>query len=644
MSVTSNSGSLTASGAGVIAHLRVGKNSGSIKAKQDLSSGSGALNDLTIGSLTTTGTVSSATADNMTVTTLEGSIQVTQILNNLSAGTIGSSANLSAGHFNVVKAQTAAATVNFAEPGVTRTLSVTPHHNGDALPRNYGFYYDGQGTGDPNVTLLFDAGPNAAANGVNFDVSVLTDTTGSGFDLAGIYAVGQAFVHNIVVGGDLVPNAVSSMALGFLGVPANSLGGVQLPHDTVAVAVGGTLPAGSIVAQAVPALAAASFAGVPAATATHADALAPLAAGTSLTQANDTFVVFVGGTGPVAQFLVTGPGGSFDAKPMLFADQGGNSPVTATDTLFLPSGSTSTEVSAVLFQGQGGSLTTAQPINVSITSDGSLGDLVLSAPQGLPANVMAQSIVGNIDVTNGGISGTIQTKENLGRTITDLSGNITGVTSIQTGGGGLTGKIIVGGNLISTVELQSGMDGVIAVQGDIGAIQTNANIAVTTATNALIRFGGITVSTGGVNGQVVAIGNVFGDINVTGGLSGRIVVKGNSGEYHLASDRFGILGNVSISGGIGTTGAIVSAGRLGDNTGGTLLSISGKDKGILAAKGGINPANISNLPNVFTGLNAAAVDAIFTNGSVPLTIPGDLGQILLKLAALHVDSNGKLTD
>jgi hypothetical protein len=630
MSVTSNSGSITAVGQGTITNLHVGANSGSIKAKEDSSKGSGTLNGLHIGTLMTKGTVSAANAGNMTIDTLAGSIQVTNTLGNLSAGTVASTANLSAGHFGIVTAQSAASTVEFVESGsgVTRTLSVTSD-NGGALPANYGFYYDGTGSGDPNVTLLFNAGSNA---GVGYDVGVLTNTVnipGSGFDLAGIFAVGKAGVHNIEVGGDLLLGKVPPGAVSFFNnnnVPTNTPGGVQLPLDTVAVAVAGKLPAASIVAKAVPALAAGSFAGVSAESATHTDALVPLAKGTSLTQANDTFQVFISEASPVAQFLVTGPGNSFDAKPMLFADQVfDNRPVTATDTL-VRSGSSST-VSTVAFTGQGGSLTTAQPITTSITSTGSLGDLILSAPHGLTANVTAPSILGNIDVTNGGISGTIETSGDLGRTFKDSNGN-TVVTSIQTGGGGLTGAIIVGGNLISQVELKSGMDGVIAVHGDIGTLQ---NVG-----GSMIRFGGITVSTGGVDGQIVAQGNVFGDINVTGGLNGRIAVHGTGG----------ILGKVLIGGGIGTTGAIVSRGSIGDATSGTQLSISGNDKGILAAEGNIN-GDISRLKNVFIGSKADAIDAIFldNNGNLlDVTDSDDLELLLLHLRNLKVDSNGNLTD
>src|SRR5262249_40919002 len=187
-------------------------------------------------------------------------------------------------------------------------------------------------------------------------------------------------------------------------------------------------------------------------------------------------------------------------------------------------------------------------------------------------------------------------------------------------------------NLVSQVTIHSGVDGVIAVDGDIGVIQTKNGLAVTNPDGSLIRFGGVTVSTGGLNGQLIALGNAFGDISVTGGLSGRVAVQGLPGEFGLAASRFGILGNVSIGGGIGTTGAIVSDGRIGDSTGvGTQLTISGTDKGILAAGQGINfgatgSLNQGGLFNPATGADLAAIDAIFTNNHLELDVTnaGDL--------------------
>src|SRR5262249_5397882 len=145
----------------------------------------------------------------------------------------------------------------------------------------------------------------------------------------------------------------------------------------------------------------------------------------------------------------------------------------------------------------------------------------------------------------------------------------TGVTFIRAGGGGLTstGRIISAANLVSLVDLQSNLDGVVAAQGDIGVIQTDANgnaVVGPLPAKALTRFGGITVSTGGLNGSVGALGNFFGALNITGGLGGRIAVKGRP-VTGLDPFRTGILGNVNIGGGISPTGAIVSAGVIGDD-------------------------------------------------------------------------------
>jgi hypothetical protein len=172
-------------------------------------------------------------------------------------------------------------------------------------------------------------------------------------------------------------------------------------------------------------------------------------------------------------------------------------------------------------------------------------------------------------------------------------------------------------------------------------------VAKTNADGSLIRFGGITVSTGGLNGQVIALGNVFGDITVTGGLSGRIAVQGHPGEFGLAPTRFGILGNVAIGGGISTTGAIVTDGWIGDSAGGTFLTISGTDKGILAAVQGINfgATGSLNQAGIFIGgANLTTIDAIFTKNHLELDVTDSskLAAIIQDLLALTV-SKGKLT-
>ena len=211
---------------------------------------------------------------------------------------------------------------------------------------------------------------------------------------------------------------------------------------------------------------------------------------------------------------------------------------------------------------------------------------------------------------------------------------------------------------MSSITTQSSLDGVIAAQGNIGVIQTDSNgnaVVGTGPGNPLTRFGGVTVSTGGMNGSIVALGNVFGDLNIGGGLGGRIAVKGQT-VAGLPSFRIGILGNISINGGVSPTGAIVSAGLIGDdgsnNLGndsvGTKLNISGAAKGIFAAEGDINFGSVGNLGQVkilenAAGLNKAAIDAIFTNGGVALTIPDGLGFLLIDVAGLRVGLDGKLT-
>jgi hypothetical protein len=660
---TADSGSsITAAGLGTASNVTISKLAGSLTAKVDTTPGSGTLSNISIGTLATTGTVKGANASNIVITSDGGQVNVSSTLTSLSAGAVLGTANLSAGHFNLVTAQHASPRVNFIEPTVTRGLALTPHTTGAAVP-DYAFYYDGTGSSDPRVVIQIAAGSPA-----NFDLALTTSTTTAsptGFDLAGLYsssATTSVGVHNVVVGGDVLLNAVPAGALSFFNPPINATGGVQLPQDSIAVAAAGVLPAASIVAQSIMALAAGSFAGVSADVAANTDALVPLAPGTSVIQANDSPQVFFSTANSVAQFLVTGPGGSFDSKAMLFSQLNVTAsipaPVSVVETL-VGSGSSSS-VQSLFFTGVGGSLTTAQPITTSLSANpgGSLGNLVLSASQGIVANITADSILGNIDATNGGISDTIKTMVgNLGRALTDANGTITGVTFVHAGGGGLTGNILVKGSLVSQLNLQSGLNGVVAADGDLGVIQTNNGIAVTNADGSLIRFGGIVVSTGGLNGQVIVLGNAFGDISVTGGLGGRIAVQGNPGEFGLASFRYGILGNVAIGGGISTTGAVVSAGLIGDDaanninndTKGTHLTISGNDKGILAAGEDINfgttgSLNQSGIFENAKGSNLAAIDAIFINNNLPLDVtdPTQLNLLIQDLLALTV-VNGKLT-
>jgi hypothetical protein len=660
MSVTSNSGTVTAHGAGTISNATIGTISGTLIAVVDSTLGSGALSNISIGTLTASGQVMAASADQVTVSDLAGTIAFTGTLNILTVTNLEATAKLSAGQFNTVSAVQSAPLVKLVEPSARRTLQLTAV--GSNLPaQSFGFYYNFTGSGNPAVTMQLNTGTNA---GARFDLNLLTDTVGTpglGIDLAGLYKVGSGGLRNILFAGNLVPGAANP---GFFGLLPGTPGGVDLPQDTIAVAAAGDLPAASIIAGAVTAEAFGSAAGVQADSASHTDALVPLAAGIGLTQANDTYQVFVGEGHDVAQFLVTSPsGGSFDAKDLLYADQVADThPVTASEVVTVPSNSS--VVQEIDFTGNGASVNTSQPITAAINDpSGSLGDLILGAPGGITANVTAASIIGNIEATNGAISSTIETTQgDFGRAFTDANGNITGVTVVSTGGGGITGtgKLISAGNLISQINVQSGMDGVIFANGDIGTVQRDASgnaVVGTDKAKSLTRFGGIVVNNGGLNGQVVALGNIFGDINLQGGLSGQIAARGQQ-EFGLPAARVGILGNVAIGGGVGTTGAVVSAGLIGDdgtNNGtkelsqGTQLTISGTDKGILAAEedinfgktGSLNQAGIfenvgsSSAPKYDGGHNKAEIDAMFTQIG--------LSSILADLASLTVGPDGNLT-
>src|SRR5262249_43640904 len=190
---------------------------------------------------------------------------------------------------------------------------------------------------------------------------------------------------------------------------------------------------------------------IPAANAKTTDVTGLFAAGTTV-QANDTFRVFAGDGTPVALFLVTGTNGSnFDAKNVLFADQGADfSPVTAAVRVAAGGPSIIQEIDLT---GEAASFRTQQLVSQAITMlDGSMGDVTLMAPGGSPANITAPRIVGNIDVTNGSISGTIQTTAgDFGRRITNAAGQVTGVTFVRAGAGGLTGT----GRIISAADLVS---------------------------------------------------------------------------------------------------------------------------------------------------------------------------------------------
>ena len=453
--------------------------------------------------------------------------------------------------------------------------------------------------------------------------------------------LGLAGLFDLRIHGDLL-TSVNAATLAFLGLAAGSAGGVQLPQDALgSVAVRDLMPQGSIRAKSVQSVAFGQYVNAssvvsPSTAATSTDALRMLAAGTATVLANDTFKVVFGDTYAVAMFLGLA-GAGFDTKPIVFRDQGADN-VAVLGTVGVKSGSP-TQITSVALSGDGGSIQTSQWV-YSITSTGWLGDLTLGSNKGLN-DVTAPSMAGQIDVAAGSISGDVQTT---GIRIDPISGAATSVSAdigklsasnVMTKVhvfGSLTGRVISRGNLLSQVIVDGGVSGVIAAQGNVG-------LSISNPTGLPTRHGGIQVA-GTLSGQVVALGDVIGDVSVKGGLKGgRIGIKGS------------ILGATTI----GTTFDAASVVVAGGSIGGADCKISVPTvSGIIAAKGSISflatpVLNGGRIYNLATGANATAISSIFTAGGVMLAFDGakqdlsGLGQILSDLKNLKANASGVLT-
>jgi hypothetical protein len=654
---------------------------GSIKA-------SGAIGQATINTVAAGGTVTSSSVNSLSVSNDAGTVSVTNTISSANIGTIAGTGSLAAGTLSSLKVSGAISgnlsadyvgttdgenvsadgttVFKITQAGVERRIVAIPVNGLTAMPGGvkFNYVYDGASGTNPQVAVRVTNGdPTTSADDVPFDLELITNSANE-FDLARLDANGTSDIRNVVVQGNILSKVTADTASIF-GLPAAAAGGVQLPLDNLnGVAAADNIRSGVIAAKTVQLV---SFGSVTAGTvttlagsATNATARSTLAATTGLAQAKGTYVIPFSENQKVAAFLVTSSAASgFDASPVLLTDQiVDNQALTAVIKSTAPVGGNAT-IQSIDLVGSGGAIQTALWIQASISSTGPLGDLILSATQGITAHVTAPSIIGNIDA-QGGISGVIETSSgDIGATLTDPTRTITGVTSIHSGGT-FTGKIISRGNLVSSILIDGGMTGLIAAQKDIGAIQRNPDgsaVVGADVARSLTRFGGIRVN-GGMGGQIVALGNIFGDLTFNGGIDGRIAVKGQQ-VAGLDAQRYGILGRVTINGTIGSSAAIASGGVIGDDgvyvgidtdTTGTQITF-GSDKGILAADSDINFGKTGKLPTtgVFenaTGLNQAAIDALFTQGGAQLLfdtiISGKTGLdlILGDLAALKVSADG----
>ena len=185
--------------------------------------------------------------------------------------------------------------------------------------------------------------------------------------------------------------------------------------------------------------------------------------------------------------------------------------------------------------------------------------------------------------------------------------------------GGTLGNLTIGGPLSGQVVTIGNMNGTVTINGPVqgGVIATSGSI------NGNLTIGGP------LSGQLLSVGNINGNVTINGGLqSGRIASLGS------------ILGNLTINGWIDSQSALVSGGEIGDMRSARRVSV-GNNQGIIAAKGNVNfnSRSFAFRGNTFANvgsssstdpnapLDAAAIDAIFTQGGQPLSFdlnPGDL--------------------
>jgi hypothetical protein len=437
--------------------------------------------------------------------------------------------------------------------------------------------------------------------------------------------------------------------------------GVQLPADHLAgVAVRDVAPQGYIRVSTIQGLAAGAMedhGNTIVWPQVNKEKITRLLAGGSLIQANDTFRVAFADGYAVPFFMVEhAKAETLDPHELLFMDQlpsGLRGGVTALIKVVAPLDGKGKPMDAVIqtidFRGDGGSVSTDQTLTHSISSSGPLGDVSVHGGDRYSINITAPSIIGSIDLA-GPITGTLQTTGQRLDPITGVTSAIPAdwgraysyldkhgetvwtMTTVSFRGSSLSGRLISRGNMVSLVKSDGDMDGLLAVQGSLGAM---------VGTN---RLGGVIIN-GETTGQIAVLGNVYGDVTLSRGLkAGSIAIAGN------------VLSNLKIGGSVDSASSIVCAGSIGSAANGTYFTLSALN-GILAVEGSVNwdklpKANQARFYGMNLGpanLNSAVVNAIFTNNQQPLTFDlsngldlQGLGLILQDLAALNVNS-GLLT-
>lgn len=623
----------------------------------------GAFPTVTIGgSLTTTGIFNAGSIDTMTVGgDLAGLLNVTGLLNTLAIGG-GSPGKIIAGAINYVSVQSAFGNKVFQviEGGVERQIQATPVNGGqmpDAI--RYAFLYDSSAPGDPQLVLSITNTGGVSPRSFNLLLAVLN--ADAQFNLGLAYASAATGLSNLSVEGDILFTA-SQAGMNFLGLPTTARTGVVLPFDYMTgVEVSGILPIGLVQAAGIEGVAFGLvetlngqavniFGDLRAAGKTPKVLWNLLGSQPVLLPGTDAFVVPFAAAHAVQLFAQCNTNQTLEYVATFSASNNGGIADVATVTIV--NGNKPT-INSISILGDGASVDSRYGVG-DITSTGSLGDVTVRGKEGL-GSITASGIFGNLNITAGAVTGTIETTDiridpvtgdqtsvnaDIGAFTYNAHGEISGVTTIFAKKGFTNANaIICRGDLISSLNLKGVFNGTIAVQGNVGVLLTDlSGSPLLDNAGKLERLGGISISrmTGG---QIIVLGNTYGDITLGGLFGGRIAVQGAS-VSGLDATRTGILGNLQIRSGLAAGGAVISGGLIGDAAGGTKLS-SGKIKGFLAANGAVTLANskVIAAANLFANAEATAsgavLDAIFTDQSTPLHF--DTGGPLAGLALIQSD-------
>lgn len=602
------------------------------------------------GQLTDGGSVTTMTVGG----NLTGTLNISGLLGTLTVDG-GTPGQITVGSVNIITvlAGYGNTVLNLTADGVQREILAIPVAGG-TLPDSvtFAFVYDAESALIPQAAIRI-TNTDPTARSFNLEL-VVTNSATAQFNLSLVDSSENEStgVSNISVQGSLLTKLTAPELQLFTNLTSKSPGGVALPADSITgLELSGTLPEGFVDVAGIEGLAFGMLTTASGAKLSVSVVLGSpanirvfwnvLGSDAALNPATDTFIIPFYAAQSVSFFAHINPSPDMGLV-MTLTDSISNSLPDTAYVKILPTSTNSINplVQSVTLVGSGASINSRYSI-ANITSNGSIGNITISAPSGATidnaaglGNVTATNIFGDIDVLNTGIYGIIQTTVgDIGQLTVNAKGQITADTSIISRGA-ITGEIVSVGNLVSTITTYGSFSGVIAAQGNIGAIELNTGGTPVLTLNALTRFGGIAIS-GADSGKIIALGNMFGNLTIKGSVTGRIATEGQA-INGLAATRIGILGNVTATN-FGTGAAIVSGGLIGDSTGGTSVNL-GKATGFVAAAGAVNLTKSTTIATVnlianATGANLSAINSIFTNNNLPLFF--DTGGNLAGLALIE---------